>query len=238
LTWFYFWRNAPAQRSKLLMHVPAFVFAAGNLLQMNSSVHAPYVFPACAVLLFSSLELWRSRTSSIWWQRLVLALAGSVLTFCVTLGLGRLAKLTGSQYPVHSASFQFQWPNANGKILQNISTDIRQQTLPEDKIIVFTTYDYLYLLSERKPGLGYFYTWYEPFHDATAAQRVLQALQSSEVTLCVTHLVEPFSLAFAPHHRSHPIYQTLQQNFEPQIDPARWGEFIVWKKKRPLPPAP
>jgi hypothetical protein len=205
---------------------------------MNSSVHAPYVFPATAVLLFSSLELWRTRASSFRSQRAALGLAGSVLAFCLILGLGRLMKLRAAPFAVTSANFKFQWPNANGKILQDLSSDIRQLTRPEDKLIIFTTYDYLYLLCERKPALGYFYTWYEPFHDAAAAQKVQQALQSAEVTLCVTHLREPFSLAFAPHYRSHPVYQTLRQHFEPQIDRQRWGEFIVWKKKQPLPPSP
>ncbi len=239
LTWLHFWRHDPAHRPKLLLHVPTYVFAAGNLLQMNSSVHAPYVFPASAVLLFSSLELWRSRGSySLWKHRAALGLTGCVVAFCVLLGLGRLVKLRTAPFAVTSANFEFQWPNTNGKILQNLASDIRQQTHPEDKLIIFTTYDYLYLLCERKPALGYFYTWYEPFHDAAAAQKVQQSLQSAEVTLCVTHLREPFSLAFAPHYRSHPVYQTLRQNFEPQIDRQRWGEFIVWKKKLPAKPKP
>ncbi len=235
LTWLYFWRHDPARRTALLLHVPTYVFAAGNLLQMNSSVHAPYVFPASAVLLFSSLELWRSRSPGFFWrQRAVLGLTGGVVAFCVLLGLGRLLKLRATPFAVTSANFEFQWPNANGKILQDLASDIRQQTLPQDKIIIFTTYDYLYLLCERKPALGYFYTWYEAFHDPAAALKVQQTLQSAEVTLCVTHLREPFSLAFAPHYRSHPVYQTLRKNFEPQIDRQRWGEFIVWKKKPPV----
>ncbi len=230
-TWIYFWLRSPELRTKLVLYVPFYAFALGNLLQMNSSVHSSYVFPASAILLFSSLELWRTQHARIPFARVATSMTAVILLCCLVLGTGRLYKLRGDSYPLSSSQFTFNWPNANGQILQKLVSDIREQTSPTDKIIIFNTFDYLYLLCERKPALGYFYTWYEPFHDQEASLKVEQALQSKDVTLCLTHLSEPFALAFAPDHRAHPIYQILKKEFEPQIDRERWGEFVVWKRK-------
>ena len=230
-TWIFFWLRSPKLRTKLVLYVPFYAFALGNLLQMNSSVHSSYVFPASAILLFSSLELWRTQDASISVARIATGLVALILLCCLALGTGRLSKLRGDPYPLTSSQFNFNWPTAQGQVLQNLASDIREQTNPTDKIIIFNTFDYLYLLCERKPALGYFYTWYEPFHDQEASRKVEQALQSKDVTLCLTHLSEPFALAFAPDHRAHPIYQILKKEFEPHIDPERWGEFVFWKKK-------
>lgn len=230
-TWIFFWLRSPELRTKLVLYVPFYAFALGNLLQMNSSVHSSYVFPASAILLFSSLELWRTQDARISVARIATGMAAIILLCSLALGAGRLSKLDGDSYPLTSSQFTFKWPNAQGLILQNLASDIREQTSPADKIIIFNTFDYLYLLCERKPALGYFYTWYEPFHDQDASHKVEQALQSKDVTLCLTHLSEPFALAFAPDYRAHPIYQTLKKEFEPHIDRERWGEFIVWKRK-------
>jgi hypothetical protein len=230
-SWIFFWRREADLRPRLIALVPFYAFALGNLLQVNSSVHSPYVYPASAITLFSALELWRFRPESIRSSKIVTCLITGVMLCCVVLAAGRLCKLSSSQPPLDSAQFTFQWPSSQDLILQNLASDIREQTRVEDRIIIFNSFDYLYLLFERKPALGYFYTWYEPFHDKTAALKVEEALQSEDVTLCLTHLTEPFSLAFAPDYRSHPIYQTLQKNFEPEINPDRWGEFVVWKKR-------
>ncbi|HEY1173785.1 MAG TPA: hypothetical protein VGH19_20640 [Verrucomicrobiae bacterium] len=230
-TWWRFWIIKKEAQPSLLLALPFLVFATGNLLQMNSSVHAPYVFPALAVSFFHSLYLWQMDTS--WGRKLATALLIITVTFCVTLGMGRVIKALDSSTSVMVSTprFHFRWSKSHGPAIQYLADKIRTESAPSDRIIVFSGHDFLYLLSDRKPVLGYFYTWYEPFHDAGHSQNVEAALKSQKAAMIVTHVEDNFSLAFAGHGRAHPIYQTLRTHYEPIVDPARQGGFVLWKRK-------
>jgi hypothetical protein len=230
-TWCYAWIKDAGARAALLAPLPIVAFAAGNLLQMNSSVHAPYVFPACVVALFWACHWWNRAAESRISRFILLAIWILVPTFCITLAVGRLVKIQVREGIVETPRYRFNWPPLEANILQSMSDHIRQSTKPTDRIIILAPQDYLYLLADRKPALGYLYTWYEPFHNTVAAQKVIDSLRSSEVQMVVTHLEEPASLAFAPQPRNHPIYQELRLNYSPEVKPKEWGLFIVWHKR-------
>jgi hypothetical protein len=80
--------------------------------------------------------------------------------------------------------------------------------------------------------LGYLYTWYEPFHDTVAADKVIARLRSGSVPLVITTPLEPFSLAFAENYRTHPIYQTLRAEYEVVDFPEVDSQVTVWEKKK------
>ena len=216
--------NLPSER--WLPLIPLAIFAAGNLLQINSSVHAPYVFPASLAALFAFSSLSGLTSNKVW--RMILVV---ICLYCSLLGSLRLAKLRSYTYPVNTPTFHFNWSNDHGRQLQNIAQFIQEHTKPEDKIIIFSPHDYMYLAVNREPAANYFYTWYEPFHEAQAAARVCRALESDQTKIAITHLEEPFSLAFASPVRNHPVYQKLRENFHPIISKDKTGNFIIWVKQ-------
>jgi len=237
-TWCYAWFKNVGERIALLDSLPIVTFAAGNLLQMNSSVHAPYVFPACVIGLFWACHWWNRATGPHISRTMVLAIWILVPVFCLTLAVGRLAKIQVRDSLVDTPRYRFNWPPIEANVLQSLSDHIRQSTKPDDHIMILAPQDYLYLLADRKPAVGYLYTWYEPFHNPAAAQKVIDSLRSPEVRMVVTHLEDPASLAFAPRPRNHPIYQALRSNYSPEIRPDEWGLFIVWHKRPKTAPVP
>jgi len=214
----------------LLLPFPYVLFAAGNLLQMNSSVHAPYVFPATSVALFWACEVW-GKKSGIKSARLAKGVLWAVISMALLMGGLRLLKISSQRVEVVSAHYRFNWTPGLAARLQSLSAFITANTKPDERIIIFSPHDYLYFICDRPPALGYFYTWYEPFHDAQAANRVIASLKSKDLKLVVSNSEDPFALAFAPEYRSHPIYQTLVAEFEPKVDPDHWAPFIIWVKK-------
>lgn len=237
VTWIILWKRSTSSGPTLVTVAPLFLFAAGNLLQMNSSVHAPYVFPASAVVLFASIQLWLNAAPVGRTRLITLLLGGAITAFCLLLGIGRLVKSTDAErmVEINTPRLHFYWARPNGPYIQNVADYIQQHSSATDKIIVFSPHDFLYLMGDRKPALGYFYTWYEPFHDANAVQRVIATLESAAVPLVITDLEDPFSLAFAPDYRSHPIYETLRKNYFPRINRDSWGSFVIWEKKPATP---
>ncbi len=220
--------------AQLLLPFPYVLFAAGNLLQMNSSVHAPYVFPAAAVALFWACEAWSKRPTANS-TRLANGILWGAISLALLLGGLRLFKTGSPKVEIASARYRFNWSPRLASRLQSLSQYVTQHSRPEERIIIFSPHDYHYFIYDRKPALDYFYTWYEPFHDAMAAERVIAALKSKDVKLVISNWEDPFALAFAPNYRSHPIYQTLTAEFEPKSNPSEWGPFVIWEKKLPLP---
>ncbi|MCD6052287.1 MAG: hypothetical protein K0Q55_3705 [Verrucomicrobia bacterium] len=159
----------------------------------------------------------------------------SSATLALLLGGLRLFKTGSPKVEISSARYRFNWSPRLASRLQSLSQYVSQHSRPEERIIIFSPHDYHYFIYDRKPALDYFYTWYEPFHDAKAAERVIAALKSENVKLVISNWEDPFALAFAPDYRSHPIYQTLTKEFEPKSNPSEWGPFVIWEKKSPLP---
>lgn len=226
--WLHAWFSTPVQRAQLLIPLPFALFALGSLLQMNSSVHAPYVYPASAVVLFWGIQHLRSTGTLRTFHLLLPAL---VTVFCLLLGGARLYKLSEYTGKVISPRYKFRWEQGHADWLNPLADYVQKHTQESDRIIVFGSRDYLYMICNRKPALGYLYTWYEPFHNTEAAAKVVASLKSGSVPLIITSPLEPFSLAFPENYRTHAIYQTLEQEYKPIAFPELAGQVIVWEKK-------
>ncbi len=229
IVWLRSWFTTSKQRVDLLLPLPFAVFALGNLLQMNSSVHAPYVYPASAVIAF-----WAMHHIAFANPLRMVKLLGpaSITIFCLLLGGTRLYKLSQHTDKVISPRYEFRWEKYHATWLQPLADYVQKYTQESDRIIVFGSRDYLYMICNRKPALGYLYTWYEPFHDATAAAKVVASLKSGSVPLIITSPLEPFSLAFPENYRTHIIYQILEEEYQPAAFTELAGEVIVWEKKK------
>jgi 4-amino-4-deoxy-L-arabinose transferase-like glycosyltransferase len=172
------------------------VFALLTLLQMNSTCHVPYVFPA--LLVACVLGLVRCRESGARWLRMAAHVAlVVVLLGPVVVGGMRLSGTGRRTVTMETPGVSLRLLPQVGLPLQRTLAEIQKATAPGESVAVLTGHDFLYQILDRPNELGYYYTMYEPFHLRWAEERLLERVRKARFGVLVTTENESFTYAYS-----------------------------------------
>ncbi len=212
--------------------LPFVLFAVLNLSQLNSTVHAPYLFPAALIAFLASAGHPRDAVHRPGKPRVAALVLALLLVFSLALAAGRIHGFLARSVRITTPTWDLWLPAESGPGLAATVKCI-QSTVPPGQLLVSNDVDYLYFMTGRRNPFGFYYSYYEPFNVTDQRDAFLGRLATASISLLVTG-VDAFDNTYQDNVYTSVTGQGICRGFV-RVDHPECEPFAIWVPGRPPP---
>lgn len=221
---------SPAQASS--SPSPFALFAVLNLSQLNSTVHAPYLFPAALIAFLASARHPRDAVHRSGMPRVAQMTLVLLLAFSLALAAGRMHGFLTRSVRIKTPTWDLWLAGENA---QGLAATVKyiQAAVPPGRLLVSNDVDYLYFMTGRTNPFGFYYSYYEPFNVTDQRDAFLGRLAAASISLLVTG-VDAFDNTYQDNVYTSVTGQGICRGFV-RVDHPECEPFAIWVPGRPPP---